>query len=309
LGLGYLILLWAACGGGAGSEQQGASNSSNSSSISITISPSAAAVAPSQSRQLLATVGGTTNNGVVWAVNGVQGGSPATGTVSSGGLFLAPSTPSVGSVMVSATSVADTSISANATITLTVQDSITVNFALAAVVTGSTQQFTAAINSVGSSAVEWLVNGVAGGNATVGTISSSGVYTAPGAVPNSAITVTAVDASDSLASANAAVTIITPAALEAHEQWQAGVAEAAASYGCLDISVQQQSTESITDAINRFGLTASEGSCLVLWPISTDPGSIWYSLAWGGTIDAKDVLYISDVGQMRIWNGVPVAAN
>jgi len=56
--------------------------------------------------------------------------------------------------------------------------------------------------------VTWQVNGVTGGNATVGTISSSGLYTAPGVVPNPAtVTVTAVSQADATKSAAAQVTI------------------------------------------------------------------------------------------------------
>jgi len=73
--------------------------------------------------------------------------------------------------------------------------------------------------------------------------------------------------------------------------------------------VQQQSTESIAEVIDRFGSTASEGSCMVLWPISTDPTVNLYSLAWGGTIDGKDIFYISDISVMRIWNGIDVPGN
>ena len=297
--IGSLMLM--SCGGG----QQTVGNSP---SISITVSPSASTLSPSQSQQMVAIVSGTTDSGVVWTVNGVQGGNSATGTVSSTGLYLAPpAAPVGGSVTVAAISVADNSKNANAVITI--YNRVNLSPALVTMATGGTQQFVAAVNGVSDSAVRWMVNGVAAGNAMVGSISTGGVYTAPGVVPNSAVIVAAVDASNSFATASATVAVITPGALDAHEQWLSGVADAAASYGCLDIAVQQQSTESIADVLNRFGLTASEGSCLVLRPISTDPGSIRYSLAWGGMIGGKDILYISDVGQMRIWDNVPVATN
>jgi hypothetical protein len=154
-----------------------------------------------------------------------------------------------------------------------------------------------------------MAGGVPGGNATSGTISASGLYTAPAVVPGSTVSVTAVGDSDSPASATATLTIFDPAVFAAHDQWLDGVAEAAASYGCTNVSVQEEETESIPEVINRFGQSASEGSCLVLWPISTDPTSNRYSLAWGGTIDGKDILYISDVSQMRIWNGIEVTGN
>lgn len=44
---------------------------------------------------------------------------------------------------------------------------------------GQTAQFQASINGVVSSAVTWAVDGITGGNSTVGTISTSGLYTAP----------------------------------------------------------------------------------------------------------------------------------
>jgi uncharacterized protein (DUF1800 family) len=46
-----------------------------------------------------------------------------------------------------------------------------------------TVQYTAAVTGVTSTAVTWEVNGVAGGNAMLGTISTTGLYTAPTAVP------------------------------------------------------------------------------------------------------------------------------
>ncbi len=57
---------------------------------------------------------------------------------------------------------------------------------------GRTVQFTATVTGTASSAVNWSVNSVAGGNSTVGTISASGLYTAPQLMPaNSTITITA----------------------------------------------------------------------------------------------------------------------
>jgi hypothetical protein len=72
---------------------------------------------------------------------------------------------------------------------------------------GQTQQFTAAVSGTTDTAVNWLASGIQGGNSTVGTISSSGLYTAPSTAPASPMTVTAESASDVSASANATVTI------------------------------------------------------------------------------------------------------
>ena len=78
----------------------------------------------------------------------------------------------------------------------------------ATVTAGATQQFTTSVQNASNTAVTWQVNGVAGGNATVGTISTSGLYTAPASVPSTAtVTVTAVSQADSTKSASAPVTI------------------------------------------------------------------------------------------------------
>src|SRR5438874_1801147 len=75
--------------------------------------------------------------------------------------------------------------------------SVTISPILATVAAGGTQQFSAVVQNTSNTAVTWQVNGVTGGNATVGAISSSGLYTAPGVVPNPAtVTVTAVSQAD-----------------------------------------------------------------------------------------------------------------
>src|SRR5213076_3092049 len=86
--------------------------------------------------------------------------------------------------------------------------SVTIAPTSATVAARGTQQFTATVQNTSNTAVTWQVNGVTGGNATVGTISSSGLYTAPAVVPNPAIvTVTAVSQADPTKSASGKVTI------------------------------------------------------------------------------------------------------
>src|SRR2546423_755114 len=85
---------------------------------------------------------------------------------------------------------------------------VTISPVSATVGAGGTQQFTATVQNTSNTAVTWQVSGVSGGNATVGTISSSGLYTAPAVVPNPAtVTVTAVSQADPTKSASAQVTI------------------------------------------------------------------------------------------------------
>jgi hypothetical protein len=71
------------------------------------------------------------------------------------------------------------------------------------------RQFSATVSGSSNLAVSWKVNGMTGGNSTVGTISTGGLYTAPGSVPSPAkVTVTAVSAADPAASGSASVTVI-----------------------------------------------------------------------------------------------------
>jgi hypothetical protein len=56
----------------------------------VTISPSSAIVAAGGQQQFQATVTKTQNTAVTWQVKNITGGSPAVGTISSSGLYIAP---------------------------------------------------------------------------------------------------------------------------------------------------------------------------------------------------------------------------
>jgi hypothetical protein len=179
--------------------------------VSVTISPTSATVTAGGTQQFTATVQNASNTAVTWQVNGVTGGSATVGTISSSGLYTAPATvPSPATIMVTAVSQADPTKSASAQVTITAVPvvSVTISPTSATVTAGGTQQFTATVQNASNTAVTWQVNGVAGGNATVGTISSSGLYTAPATVPSPAtIMVTAVSQADPTKSASAQVAI------------------------------------------------------------------------------------------------------
>ena len=67
-----------------------------------------------------------------------------------------------------------------------------------------------AFTATGNTDVAWQVDNANGGNSTAGTISSTGVYTAPSTMPNVAsATVTAVSQADPSKSATAVITLIT----------------------------------------------------------------------------------------------------
>jgi len=73
-----------------------------------------------------------------------------------------------------------------------------------------TQQFTATVsNDAQNKGVTWQVNGVTGGDATNGTISTSGLYTAPVVVPSSpTVTITAISVTDPTRTGTASATVL-----------------------------------------------------------------------------------------------------
>lgn len=76
--------------------------------VSVAISPTSASLSAGASQQFTANVSGTSNTAVTWSASG--------GTISSTGLYIAPST--TGTYTVTATSVADTTKSASAALTV-----------------------------------------------------------------------------------------------------------------------------------------------------------------------------------------------
>jgi hypothetical protein len=172
---------------------------------SISISPTTATVAAGGTQQFTATVMGETNNAMTWSVDGVNGGNTTVGTVSSNGLYTAPSAS--GSHTVTATSVADTSKSASAAVSVIL---LTVMPTSAMLAPNGTQQFTAMVTGTTTTGVTWSVDGVAGGNNTVGTISSSGLYTAPSTMGTHTVTATSSALPSYGVSASATVTGAPP---------------------------------------------------------------------------------------------------
>jgi hypothetical protein len=109
-----MALLAIGCGGGGGP-----SPVPPPVSISVTVSPQAVALGFGSVQQFTALVSGTTNAAVTWSVSSIPGGNSQVGTISTAGLYTAPSAiPTPNPVTVTATSQADTSQSASATVTI-----------------------------------------------------------------------------------------------------------------------------------------------------------------------------------------------
>ena len=178
--------------------------------VSVTISPTTATVTASTSQQFVATVAGTANNSVTWSVSGSGCSGSACGVITSTGFYTAPATvPSPAQVTVKVTTVADSTKYATATVTIIPAVVVKVSPVTAQVVTGTHQQFTSTVTGSTNTAVTWSVSGSGCTGLGCGTISSTGLYTAPGTIPSpSQVTVTATSVADSTKSASATVTII-----------------------------------------------------------------------------------------------------
>src|SRR3954462_13857960 len=76
--------------------------------------------------------------------------------------------------------------------------------------TGKTRQYTETVMGMSNTGVDWYVNSVLGGNSTFGTISPTGLYTAPMAVPNYVINIIAISQMDSTIKGSATALIKWP---------------------------------------------------------------------------------------------------
>lgn len=88
--------------------------------ISAGISPTTASVKLGTTQQFTGYSVGSTNNALIWQVNGVAGGNTANGTITSAGLYTAPaSMPITGNaITITAVAQADTTKTASSTVTL-----------------------------------------------------------------------------------------------------------------------------------------------------------------------------------------------
>jgi YD repeat-containing protein len=134
----------------------------------LTVTPTAALVLPSRTQQFTAALDGTATTDVTWAVNGIPGGDPAVGTLSTSGLYTAPATQAlVTGATITATHTEDPTLTASATVTVIVPRPVAVaaSVALAAPPATVAQNLTAA----GSVQNGPAVTGVSPASATRGT--------------------------------------------------------------------------------------------------------------------------------------------
>ncbi len=87
--------------------------------VTVTVTPAAPSIRAGDTQQFSATVIGTANPVVTWAVNGVVGGDATNGTINASGLYTSPAAvPNPNNVSVRATSVSSPATSGTAAVTL-----------------------------------------------------------------------------------------------------------------------------------------------------------------------------------------------
>lgn len=202
-------LLWVASLALAGLTGCAKSNSTPG-AINVTVSPNAnpVTVGVNLTQQFTATVSGTSNQAVTWSVAGSSCTGAACGTITQAGLYTAPASVPVmpPTVTVTATSQADTKQFRNVNVRI-VDILVSVLPNSATVALNGTQQFVAQPNP--ASTVTWTVTGNGCTGAACGTVSSTGLYTAPGTLPNpTTVTVTATSTAEPTSSAGALVTLV-----------------------------------------------------------------------------------------------------
>lgn len=173
--------------------------------VTVTLSSSSLTLQTGTTHQFSAIVEGTSNTAVSWSVNKTTGGNTSVGTINSDGLYTAPS--QTGTYTVTATSQADTTKSASAQVNVQPPSpAVSISPTTSTLGVSATQQFTATVQNVTNPSLSWSVDGVAGGNSTVGTISDQGLYTAPSVYGTHTV---GVNVSSSSAAASSSVTVFS----------------------------------------------------------------------------------------------------
>ncbi len=167
---------------------------------SVAVAPTLVSLSASQSQQFTATLSGIAHSGVSWTL------SPAVGTVSSSGLYKAPSSvASAQNVKLTATSTNNTAASASITINL-IPVAVSMTPAAVSLLPSQSQTFTAAVTGSTTLGVTWSLS------PTVGSLVSSAtsaVYVAPSTAPTTqSVTMTATSMANPSKTATAVITLL-----------------------------------------------------------------------------------------------------
>src|ERR1700680_2929750 len=179
--------------------------------VAVSLTPPSASVLLGTPQTFTAVVTNSANTAVNWSVNGIAGGNAAVGTISTSGVYTSPGDlPASGSVIVQATSAADSSKSATALVTVTSDITVSVSPQTMPVELGAARPFAATVNSTGNPdrSVNWIGSGGGCAGAACGAIDPAGTYTAPQVLtaPPS-VSIRSISVADPSKSGAAAITI------------------------------------------------------------------------------------------------------
>jgi hypothetical protein len=138
--------------------------------IAVSVSPGSPTVAAGATQAFTASVTGTSNGAVAWSVREPSG----CGSISAAGLYTAPLAAATCHVV--AVSAADGATSGLATVTVTAPTAVTVSISPSTPSLNACQTlaFTATVSGAADTAVTWAIQ-----EATGGTVTAGGTYTAP----------------------------------------------------------------------------------------------------------------------------------
>ncbi len=160
--------------------------------VTISVNPAEVSLTAGQTQQFTATVEGTGNTAVTW--------SASPGSITPSGLYTAPAVISApGVATVAASSVADPSRTASARVELKTPVLLSVHPTSAAVTSGLTLQLASEVKGTSDTRVTWT--------ATAGSISETGLFTAPLVTAPTVVTITATSVADPSVTALAQITV------------------------------------------------------------------------------------------------------
>jgi hypothetical protein len=165
--------------------------------VQVSVSPTAASLQTGAQQQFSASVSGTSNTAVTW--------SASSGSIATNGMYTAPG--NAGTYTITAISNSDLTKSGSALAVVSVPQPVSVSIS-----PGSTSvdeatkvQFTATVSGLSNAAVTWAVT------RGTGTITQSGLFTAPLATESDVITATSQG--NNAKSASASITVLPPHAV------------------------------------------------------------------------------------------------
>ena len=219
--------------------------------VGVSLSPTSASLQINQTQTFTPTVTGTSNQALTWTLSP---SGAASGSVSNG-LYTAPaSIPTGQTVTITATSVADSTKSSSATITL-IPDTLAISPSGASLTQGQSQQFTATVTGTTNTYVNWSMN------PSVGTLSTGGYYTAPSSVTTlQTIVITATSQADGslVKSVNVVLNPFTTVAATAGTPQSASISTAFAT--ALQVTVKNTANNPVSGVTVTFTAPGSGAS-------------------------------------------------